>query len=339
MQPNWILLGAAVLLSLNSVKGKASKSKAPLLAPKSASVLDDEIAASKLTSLAVAMCPFAEEPITFDLHLAQMEAATSKLGGMTIYRKSASVLPGPTGVLAARRSNANGGRSSSKTTSAPPGTLIFAPALDGAAAKNSGTSEAFSSPFGSVSGADLNQPFVQADFGLVQPIVPGRLIFGPRTSLNEQIPIAVSASYGKSVPVDNSSKLPSAQDPTLAPRMSSQQADAREVSVKDPFNVPSAREAGPIAIASNYLAATSSNSMSLSLPSSVKITKLDEKLIGELEFEPSSDGVFIGLNSTIDVNFVKDTLIPYFLSEQVLDRKSALSVSAVKNQRSSNTPF
>jgi len=56
------------------------------------------------------------------------------------------------------------------------------------------------------------------------------------------------------------------------------------------------------------------------------ITDLNEKEITNMPFEAGYEGPQIGPNSTLNLDFVKHALIPYFMGNSLLDRKSVMSI-------------
>jgi hypothetical protein len=71
---------------------------------------------------------------------------------------------------------------------------------------------------------------------------------------------------------------------------------------------------------------TINDSTSTKPAKTTRIKKLDEEIIESLSFDTSYLGPKITLNSSVTNDYIKSTLIPYFKSGKILDKKSAYSV-------------
>lgn len=138
----------------------------------------------------------------------------------------------------------------------------------------------------------------QAEASNQQKLPEGTVIFAPQSSSSEQknpiAPVNSQGSDGGTQATNNS--IPSAES---------------GIEISD-----NGKKSGPTVIKPQ-----ARNSRSK------KVKALEKDAIESLEFELGYNGPRIDLHSNITIPFVKDTLIPFFKSGGLLDRKSAFSVS------------
>ncbi len=150
-----------------------------------------------------------------------------------------------------------------------------------------------SQPVDAVQASQQKPPEGKILFSSTAPkAVEQKVIYSSPTQKRPEVTVATEKSIGAVIPVDEKS------------------VQLNEVSVSSDLNIPLANQ----------------NPTSAPLNKPKKLRSLEESLIEILEFEPSYTGPRIDLQFNVTMTFVKDTLIPYFKSGGLLDRKSAYSV-------------